>query len=97
MLKVYCDYFILKRSILILLLGMTSLDVTQIPEDDNWRYNMTRYDEPAVGHNMVCCVFVCNTWKAAGVFGELADSINCGELTNWDDVSLFFYCYNVYT
>ena len=27
-------------------------------------------------------------WKAAGVFGDLAQEINCGELTNADDVIL---------
>ena len=69
--------------------GYSTQDVIQMPEQDIWVYNTTRYDEPAVGKNMVCCVFVCNTWKAAGVFGELTDSINCGELTNWDDVSSF--------
>ena len=68
--------------------GLKPVDVLPIPEDDNWVYNMTRYDEPYVGKNMVCCVFVCNTWKAAGVFGALTDSINCGEQTNWDDVSV---------
>lgn len=67
--------------------GLALTDVIQIVEQDSWLYNTTLNGEPAVGKSMVCCVFVCNTWKAAGVFGELADSINCGELTNWDDVS----------
>lgn len=68
--------------------GMTSSHVITIPEQDTWMYNTTRWDEPAVGRSMVCCVFVCSTWKAAGVFGELADSINCAEVTNWDDYAL---------
>jgi hypothetical protein len=64
-------------------------DVISIPEEDTWMYNTTRYGEAAVGKDMVCCVFVCNMWKAAGVFGDIASEINCGELTNWDDVSPF--------
>lgn len=68
--------------------GLTSNQVITIPEQDTWMYETTRYDQPAVGRSMVCCVFVCSTWKAAGVFGELADSINCAEQTNWDDYVL---------
>lgn len=68
--------------------GMAPNYVITIPEQDTWMYNTTRYDEPAVGRAMVCCVFVCSTWKAAGVFGEITDSVNCGEFTNWDDYSL---------
>lgn len=73
--------------------SMTTSHVLTIPEQDTWLYNTTRYGEPAVGRVMVCCVFVCSTWKAAGVFGDLTDQINCAEQTNWDDVSdqcLFF-------
>lgn len=65
-----------------------SVDVVLIPEDDNWEYNTTRYGEPAVGKAMVCCVYVCSSWKAAGVFGDLTDEINCGEQTNWDIYSM---------
>lgn len=68
--------------------GIKSNDLITIPEQDSWLYNTTKFDEPAVGKNMVCCVFVCNMWKAAGVFGALASDIQCGELTNWDDYSL---------
>ena len=67
-----------------------SNEVITIVEQDSWVYNTTRWGEPYVGKAMVCCVFVCNTWKAAGIFGELADSINCAEFTNWDDVSNLF-------
>ncbi|RYH15252.1 hypothetical protein EON65_32050 [archaeon] len=69
--------------------GMKANEVIKIPEQDTWLYNTTRYDQPAVGRSMVCCVFVCATWKAAGVFGASGDDINCAELTNWDDVSLY--------
>lgn len=40
---------------------------------------------------MVCCVFVCNIWKAGGLFRDLDNQINCGELTNWDVYSLAIY------
>lgn len=68
--------------------GMATNEVITIPEQDTWMYNTTRYDQPAVGRSMVCCVYVCSSWKAAGVFGSLADSINCAEQTNWDDYVL---------
>lgn len=69
--------------------GMVMTDVIQIVEQDSWRYATTKNGEPyANGHAMVCCVFVCNTWKAAGVFGANTDSINCAEFTNYDDYAL---------
>jgi len=68
--------------------GVATRDLIAVVEQDTWLYNTTRYDEPATGRVMVCCVFVCSTWKAAGLFGTLADSINCGEMTNWDDYAL---------
>ena len=37
---------------------------------------------------MVCDVLVCETWKAGGLFGNLTDSIQCTEFTNWDAYSL---------
>ena len=54
-----------------------------IVEQDKWRYNTTRYDQPALGQSLVCCVFVCNMWKHAGVFANITDEVQCGELTNW--------------
>lgn len=71
--------------------NMKSVEIPIIPEQDSWVYNTTRYGEPAVGKAMVCCVFVCNIWKAAGVFGDIADEVNCGELTNYDDYILTIF------
>jgi hypothetical protein len=34
---------------------------------------------------MVCCVFVCSVWKAAGLFGDMP--VNCAEMTNVDGKS----------
>ena len=66
----------------------SSVDVFNIVENDNWIYNTTKYGIPAQGKSMVCCVFVCNIWKASGIFGELTNDINCAEQTNWDDYVL---------
>jgi hypothetical protein len=68
--------------------GLSAVDIPQIPEQDSWLYHTTRYGSPAIGKSMVCCVFVCNMWKAAGVFSDINSELNCGELTNWDDYSL---------
>jgi hypothetical protein len=65
--------------------------VPTLVEEDGWMYNRTRYGKAAVGPSMVCCVFVCHTWKAGGMFGDIGDDINCGELTNWDDSSMKVY------
>jgi hypothetical protein len=49
-------------------------------------YNTTRYDVPYEAPSLVCCVFVCNIWKSAGVFQGM--DVNCAEQTNIDDYSL---------
>lgn len=73
--------------------------VAIIPESDNWVYNTTRNGEPSVGKDMVCCVFVCNMWKAAGIFDgdDLKNNFNCAELSNWDDVNFFIFFILFYT
>jgi len=68
--------------------GIEAQNIPTIVEDDSWVYNLTRNGEPSTGPSMVCCVFVCRAWKAGGVFSEIDDEINCGELTNWDDYSM---------
>eukprot|EP00455_Lapot_gusevi_P053136 TRINITY_DN8223_c0_g2_i2.p2 TRINITY_DN8223_c0_g2~~TRINITY_DN8223_c0_g2_i2.p2 ORF type:complete len:172 (-),score=41.76 TRINITY_DN8223_c0_g2_i2:191-706(-) len=68
-----------------------NLNFTQlytIVERDDWLYNTTKVGVPAVGKSMVCCVFVCNIWKAAGVFGNLTNEIQCAEQTLWDIFSM---------
>jgi len=69
-------------------MGYQHGELPTIPEQDVWLYNTTKHGEVTRGPSRVCCVFSCDLWKAAGVFGELADEIQCGELTNWDDYSL---------
>jgi hypothetical protein len=57
--------------------------VTEV-EQDSWVYNTTRNGKPYTGPSMVCCVFVCNMWKAGGLFEEIKNEVNCAELTNSD-------------
>jgi hypothetical protein len=70
------------------------IDLPSLPtiiEQDDWMYQTKRDGKPAVGRSMVCCVFVCSIWKAAGLFADLADEINCAELTNWDVYALTMF------
>lgn len=71
--------------------NMSADEVPPMVELDTYRYNTKRYNQTETGPAMVCCVFVCNMWKAAGLFDNLEggrDAVNCAELTNWDDYSL---------
>jgi len=68
--------------------GIVAKTLPTIVEQDNFVYNTTRNGAVADGPSMVCCVFVCHLWKAAGLFAEFDDEINCAELTNWDDYSM---------
>jgi hypothetical protein len=63
-------------------------DLYMMPELDSYRYNTTRNGTFTVSKSMVCCVFVCNMWKAAGVYSEIDSEIHCGEQTNWDIYSI---------
>eukprot|EP00300_Choanocystis_sp_HF-7_P023849 c25234_g1_i1.p1 GENE.c25234_g1_i1~~c25234_g1_i1.p1 ORF type:complete len:589 (+),score=131.40 c25234_g1_i1:251-1768(+) len=71
--------------------GIPEASLPVIVEQDQWMYVTTRYFRPAVGPSMVCCAFVCHIWKAAGLFAEIDEEINCNELTNWDDYSLLMF------
>ena len=55
-----------------------------IVEKDEWMYNTTRYGKEDVGPAMMCSSFVCNMWKAAGIFEEIGNDINCAEFTPYD-------------
>ncbi len=69
--------------------NINSRSIPMMPELDSYLYNVTRYDVPTTAPSLVCCVFVCHTWKAAGVFDGM--DINCAELTNLDDYSLTIF------
>jgi len=70
--------------------GIRAEDIPVIVEKDSWVYETTRYGEDTVGPALVCCTFVCEMWKAGGLFGNLSRSINCAEQTNLDDYTLNF-------
>lgn len=61
-----------------------------IAEKDEWVYNTTRNGVVTQGPSFVCCVFVCNIWKASGMLSKSTDGndFNCAELTNADDYML---------
>ncbi|ORC88839.1 uncharacterized protein TM35_000152700 [Trypanosoma theileri] len=71
-------------------------DIYQIPEQDEWLYTTTRGSGPTqtetvvevVSKSMVCCVLVCNVWKAAGLFDAIGNKLQCGEQTLWDIYSM---------
>ena len=71
--------------------GYEARAIPTIPEQDTWMYETFRYNETNVveGRSMVCCVYVCSSWKAAGLFGD--NDVNCGEFTNADDYSMHFF------
>lgn len=68
--------------------GIAAHTLPTLVEQDAWRYRTTKNGKPVEGRSMVCCVFVCHVWKAAGLFANFTDAVNCGELTNWDDYAL---------
>ena len=37
-----------------------------------------------MGMSQICCVFVCNMWKAGGIFAGINDQLNCTEQQNVD-------------
>jgi len=68
--------------------GIDAKTIPTIVEQDSWNYHTLRNGKPVVDKCMVCCVFVCNIWKAGGVFKSINDDFNCAEMTNWDDYHL---------
>jgi len=64
-------------------IGITVPELIVIPEQDSWVYSD--------GRSMVCDVFVCNTWKAGGLFGDLTNDFQCSELTPRDVYSLAMF------
>lgn len=70
--------------------GIRAEDIPVIVEKDSWVYETTRHGVATTGPALVCCTFVCNMWKAGGLFGNLSREINCAEQTNLDDYTLDF-------
>lgn len=57
-------------------MGMSLSQAVAIPENEAWRYNGN--------YSMVCDVFVCEMWRNAGIFGDLANEFQCTEQTPKD-------------
>jgi hypothetical protein len=75
--------------------GIPSRKLPTLPEKDSYMYETTRFGKPIVGKSMVCCVFVCNMWKAGGIFKDSIDNdFNCAEAVNTDDFSLDLFDHN---
>jgi hypothetical protein len=69
--------------------GIAYQDIFPIVEEDSARYpNTFNNGTVAMAPAMVCDVFVCNVWKAAGLFQEIDNDFNCGEQTNNDVYNL---------
>jgi len=71
--------------------GIAATELPLIPEQDGWVYETTRYGEPEHSPVMICNVFVCNVWKAGGLFGDIGDKIECGETSVNDNYRLNIY------
>eukprot|EP00667_Euglena_gracilis_P008086 EG_transcript_8177 len=54
-----------------------------LPERDEWRYS--------TGGSRMCVSWACELLKSAGLFGQLAASIQCTEMTGWDLAALPFF------
>ncbi|KAH9597340.1 hypothetical protein LSM04_009726 [Trypanosoma melophagium] len=76
--------------------NLSFTDIYQIPEQDEWLYTTTRGSGPTqtegvvevVSKSMVCCVLICNVWKAAGLLDAIGAELQCGEQTLWDIYSM---------
>jgi len=67
--------------------GLTFGELVSLPEQDNWMYvQQNNGNQTVKGRSMVCDVFVCEAWKAGGLFGSTPFS--CSEATNWDIYTL---------
>ena len=62
-----------------------------MPETDGWLYETKRDGAAAISPVMICNVFVCGVWKAAGVFRDIGDDIQCGETSVNDNYRLAVY------
>jgi len=68
--------------------GIYTSDLLTMLEYDSYIYNTTKDGNSTTGQSMVCDVFVCNVWKASGIFNDINNNFDCAELTNWDDYVL---------
>ena len=69
--------------------GVEPTQIFSITEKDGWLYETTRDGKPVVSYSMVCNVFVCNVWKAGGLFNDT--DVNCGDSSVNDNYKLKMY------
>lgn len=57
-----------------------------IPEQDDWVYSTTRNGEPYQSPEMVCHEFICQLYKASGLFKSAGfeTGFNCNEFSLFD-------------
>uniref|UniRef100_A0A6B2L2L9 Uncharacterized protein n=1 Tax=Arcella intermedia TaxID=1963864 RepID=A0A6B2L2L9_9EUKA len=65
--------------------GISFTELVTMPEQDSWTFVDSN---GVVGPSMVCDVFVSSMWKVGGIFGDLKDSIQVTEFTDWDAYTL---------
>jgi len=69
--------------------NLDPIDLYSIPEETGWLYETTRDGHPVMGESMVCNDFVCNVWKAGGLFK--GKDVNCAESGVNDNYKLNIY------
>jgi len=72
--------------------NMSSSDLMSMEEKDSFLYLQKHNNGSKVlGRSMVCDVFVCEMWRAGGLFGDLSNEFDCTEATNWDIYTLTMF------
>jgi len=71
--------------------GINFTTLVTMVEKDKWNYVN---NEGKTGPSLVCCAFVTRMWKEGGLFGDLTDSIQATEFTDWDAYTLNFFAKN---
>eukprot|EP01135_Chromosphaera_perkinsii_P003850 Nk52_evm8s258 gene=Nk52_evmTU8s258 len=74
--------------------GLNFKQVMAMPERDEWIYPGLRplKGKPVpAGKSMICSSMACEVLKAGGIFGELADHIQCTEMQTQDMYELAIY------
>jgi hypothetical protein len=71
--------------------GIEARTIPTIVEQDDWMYHTTKNGQAVTGPSLVCCTLVCQIWKWGGVFAEVNGTINCNEMSNWDDYTLAIF------
>lgn len=71
--------------------GIQPEDLHNEVEMDSFIYNTTRNGDLYSSDISLCHIFVCKVFKAAGIFGNLKDDFQCGDLSVNDMYRLNIY------